>query len=149
MYVKIHNGAVEKYPYSIGELRKANPNTSFPKNIPNTVLAEFNVYPVQDVGQPTVDHTQNVAEGTPVNDNGWKRTWVVTNATAAEIAERTATKADAIRAERDQKLVETDWTQVIDAPVNQSAWGQYRQALRDVPAQTGFPWNVTWPAKPE
>ena len=53
-----------------------------------------------------------------------------------------------IRTERDAKLTESDWTQVADAPVDQAAWATYRQELRDVPAQTGFPNEVTWPVAP-
>ena len=46
------------------------------------------------------------------------------------------------------KLAETDWTQVIDAPVDQAAWATYRQALRDIPDQAGFPTEVNWPTAP-
>jgi hypothetical protein len=57
--------------------------------------------------------------------------------------------AEEIRAQRDQLLAASDWTQVADAPVNQAAWAVYRQALRDVPNQSGFPANVVWPSKPK
>lgn len=57
--------------------------------------------------------------------------------------------ASSIRIERDEKLSSCDWTQVADAPVNQEAWATYRQALRDLPSQEGFPSEVTWPAAPE
>ena len=57
--------------------------------------------------------------------------------------------AEEIRFERDRLLVASDWTQVADAPVNQAAWAEYRQALRDIPEQEGFPENVVWPTKPE
>jgi hypothetical protein len=53
-----------------------------------------------------------------------------------------------VRAERDRLLAESDWTQVLDAPVDQDAWAAYRQALRDVPQQEGFPHDVAWPVKP-
>jgi len=59
--------------------------------------------------------------------------------------ERVATE---IRTERDAKLTSCDWTQVIDAPVDQAAWAIYRQALRDLPSQEGFPNEVTWPTEP-
>lgn len=52
------------------------------------------------------------------------------------------------RALRDSLLAACDWTQVADAPVDQAAWSTYRQALRDLPDQAGFPDNVTWPEKP-
>ena len=53
-----------------------------------------------------------------------------------------------IRTERDAKLTESDWTQVADAPVDQAAWATYRQALRDIPSQAGFPNEVIWPVEP-
>lgn len=53
-----------------------------------------------------------------------------------------------IRKERDAKLTESDWTQVADAPVDQTAWATYRQALRDIPSQAGFPNEVVWPIEP-
>jgi len=57
--------------------------------------------------------------------------------------------ASQIRQERNTLLADCDWTQVSDAPVNQVAWQTYRQALRDVTSQEGFPYDVTWPTKPE
>jgi hypothetical protein len=54
-----------------------------------------------------------------------------------------------VRSMRNDKLSQSDWTQVEDAPVDQAAWATYRQALRDVPQQTGFPSNITWPEKPQ
>ena len=53
------------------------------------------------------------------------------------------------RTQRDRLLTASDWTQVIDAPVDQAAWAIYRQALRDIPQQTGFPATVVWPLQPE
>lgn len=56
---------------------------------------------------------------------------------------------DEIRAQRNALLAACDWTQVADAPVDQTLWAIYRQELRDVPAQEGFPANVIWPTQPE
>jgi len=63
--------------------------------------------------------------------------------------ERLQGLADAARAERDRLLAACDWTQVADAPVDASAWAAYRQALRDVPQQSGFPENIVWPVSPD
>jgi len=52
------------------------------------------------------------------------------------------------RSQRDALLSQSDWTQVSDAPVDQTAWAEYRQALRDLPQQAGFPTEITWPVKP-
>ena len=57
-----------------------------------------------------------------------------------------------VRAQRNSLLDLCDWTQLPDAPLTaeqKQAWAEYRQALRDVPEQAGFPENVAWPLVPE
>ena len=63
-------------------------------------------------------------------------------------ATKDAEQAKSVRASRDEKLKDCDWTQVADAPVDKAVWATYRQALRDITAQAGFPWTVTWPDAP-
>jgi hypothetical protein len=53
------------------------------------------------------------------------------------------------RSIRSVRLAACDWTQVADAPVDREAWAAYRQALRDVTLQDGFPLNIIWPNPPE
>jgi hypothetical protein len=53
-----------------------------------------------------------------------------------------------VRAQRNALLSACDWTQLADAPVDDLAWAVYRQALRDIPDQPGFPANVVWPVAP-
>lgn len=67
--------------------------------------------------------------------------------TPEEIAALSPT-ADEIRAQRNALLAACDWTQVADAPVDQAAWAVYRQELRDIPDQPGFPADVVWPVAP-
>ena len=59
-----------------------------------------------------------------------------------------ALTATEFRQERNKRLASSDWTQLADAPVDQAAWAVYRQALRDIPAQAGFPNTVDWPTEP-
>ena len=61
----------------------------------------------------------------------------------------TAPLAAQARERRNALLASSDWTQINDAPVNKVAWATYRQALRDIPAQQGFPLEVQWPVQPE
>jgi len=72
---------------------------------------------------------------------------------SALVAERAAEANEhpskEVRNERNLKLAETDWTQMPDYNgSNKSAWATYRQSLRDVPAQSGFPNDITWPSEP-
>jgi hypothetical protein len=58
-------------------------------------------------------------------------------------------EAASIRSRRNTMLADSDWTQVADAPVDKNAWAVYRQALREVPQQPGFPFSVVWPEAPK
>jgi hypothetical protein len=149
MYIYAPSGIARTYPYSVGQLRADNPQTSFPSQMSDALLAEWGVYPVTEAPQPTVTYAQNLTEDTPRRINGvWTQTWKVSPATSEQVAERTAVQAADIRAERNVRLVACDWTQLPDAPVDSAAWAAYRQALRDVTGQSGFPWAVTWPSEP-
>lgn len=63
-------------------------------------------------------------------------------------AMRDAQQAESVRNQRNNLLAQCDWTQLADSPVDKAAWATYRQALRDVPTQAGFPWTVTYPETP-
>lgn len=65
-----------------------------------------------------------------------------------EIDAVSAEQAASVRAQRNSLLSQSDWTQVADAPVDKAVWATYRQELRDVTAQTGFPFEVIWPVAP-
>jgi hypothetical protein len=143
MFIKLTNGTPETY--TIGQLRRDNPQTSFPKDIPAEILADYSVYKVRQVSAPQIDnkthkHTQSVAQV----DGVWTQVW-----TAVELPlEQAETN---VRAHRGHLLQETDWVvaKAYEAgdPVS-SAWVSYRQALRDITDQAGFPYEVTWPTKP-
>ena len=70
-------------------------------------------------------------------------------ATILEARRVDAITGDTVRAERDGKLSHCDWTQLPDVPqATREKWAAYRQALRDVPKQDGFPKLVEWPTIP-
>ena len=153
MYVKITNGSVDTYPYSVGQLRRDNPNTSFPKQIPADMLESYGVYSVTEADQPSyTPRTQNIAqESIPSLVGGvWTVGWTVTNKTSEETTEYDNTMAGVNRDKRNSMLTDTDWTQVADAPVDQIAWATYRQALRDITSHANWP-NLSdddWPVSP-
>lgn len=151
MYVLAPNAVIEKYPYSIGDLRRDNPQTSFPAKPTDALLAEYGVFPVSRTDIPVVDYTQAVTEADPQQVNGaWVQAWIVTDRTAEEIAQIEADQWANIRSERNAKLAACDWTQLSDAPISNieaQEWASYRQALRDITTQTD-PFNITWPQEP-
>ena len=152
MFVKVTNGQVTTYPYTVGQLRRDNPNTSFPKSVPQEMLVSFGVFPVEYDDEPVYNpmtHRIEHSSQPVLKDNRWVLTKTVVALTTEQIADRDAAKAKSVRSQRDSLLVASDWTQVPDAPVDQAAWRTYRQALRDITTQSGFPHEVTWPVKPE
>ena len=54
-YVKITNGAVARYPYSAGQLRRDNPNVSFPRNVPIEIMRRYGMRPVTVEAMPEYD----------------------------------------------------------------------------------------------
>jgi len=150
MHVLVNNGNVENYPYTIGNLRRDNPNTSFPKKPSDALLEDFGMFRVAKVDRPAYDHTKNIVEGTPVLTGGvWTQVWNVTDASAEEITERTANEGIVVRAKRDQLLADTDYLALSDNTLT-TEMATYRQALRDITDHANFPYleDADWPVKP-
>jgi len=97
--------------------------------------------------QPTRYQTA-FRDGVQEIDGQWYTKYSVTNMDDEAKAAKDAEQAKSIRNQRDDKLKTTDWTQVADSPVDKTAWATYRQALRDLTKQTGFPWEINWPTEP-
>ena len=75
-------------------------------------------------------------------------TTTAAEAEAAYKATKDAEQSASVRTSRNDKLAQCDWTQIADSTADKTVWATYRQMLRDVTAQDGFPWNVTWPEAP-
>lgn len=98
--------------------------------------------------QPTRYQTA-FRDGVEQINGKWYTKYSVSDLDAEGIAAKDAEQAKSVRDTRNQKLKDSDWTQVADAPVNKAVWATYRQELRDLTSQTGFPWDITWPVQPE
>ena len=148
-HIKITNGTQE--PYTIGRLRRDNKTTSFPKVVEASTLASYGVYSVVYVEAPTHNSaTQIATQNTTATevDGQWTYEWTVRDKTSDELAADAANVESIARGTRNDLLSSSDWTQVSDAPANKSAWASYRVLLRNVPAQSGFPDEITWPTAP-
>jgi hypothetical protein len=100
MHIKRTDGITT--PYSIGQLRRENPQVSFPQNIPEATLAEYSVYPLTPTDQPAYDPaTHRIEEGTPaLIDGAWTQVWNVIALTAEEIAQQQADHAAQVKEQR-------------------------------------------------
>jgi hypothetical protein len=150
------------------EFRALFPNTGFPPQLTEEIINDFGGDVVFEGPQATGGDryqfsvyagVEQAADGKwytkyalgPTFFDTTDQNGVVTTAAqhaAAYKARKDEEQAKAVREQRNQKLKDSDWTQVLDAPVDQAAWATYRQALRDISAQPGFPWDVQWPEMP-
>jgi hypothetical protein len=154
MFVKITNGQVDQYPYTVGDLRRDNLNTSFPKVLPEALMADFGMFPVRYEDAPEYDpmtHRLQHSDIPVLKDGKWVLTKTAVALTAEQIADRDATKAREVRNNRSKLLADTDWIVIKAYERNENItaeWELYRQALRDITEQQGFPHSVVWPTKP-
>ena len=147
---------------SQGEIRKLNPNVSLPKVWNSNVYDTLGIDPVFETPKPdtTGDYKVVVRDGAEQDANSnWVQKWVeqdmfadTDDATKAEQeaayqALVDAEAAKSVRADRDERLAKTDWMGMSDVTMS-ADWATYRQGLRDVPAQSGFPHTITWPSEP-
>jgi len=152
MYVKVTNGTVDQFPYTIGQLRRDNANTSFPKIMSSALLQSYGVYSVETGSMPTYDRkTQYVDTATTPTlvDGVWTLVRSAVSKSAAKIASDDAIEADGVRAKRDNLLTETDYLALSDNTLS-AAMTTYRQALRDITSHANFPYleKADWPTKP-
>lgn len=133
---------------SHSDIRKAVKHASLPAVITDEVLTAFGFDAIANAPEPSADYTEKV-EPAEVVDGKWIKAYRKRAATPEEIDAATKAKAAEVRATRDALLRDTDWTQLADADKKaQGDFVSYRQALRDMPQQAGFPFNVDWPVKP-
>lgn len=149
-YLLTSNNAISKFPYSLEELRSDNPQTSFPLEMSSDELAEWGVFAVEEQAPPTFnEQTESIERQPPALISGvWVQGWVVVAASAEEIESRTKQKAIDVKSLRNKALANTDYTQLPDFQGSASlqfAYKEFRQQLRDLPEQSGFPFNYSWP----
>lgn len=146
MYLKLTNGVPAKY--TLVQLRRDNPETSFPKQISEKVLAGYDVYLYARPTPPEYDRlTWRLVDGNFEQDE--EGNWILPYVLEEMPLDRAK---ENVRARRTSLLSGTDWIVVRSYESGEpvpAAWVSYRQALRDITAQEGFPYSVVWPAKPE
>ena len=149
MYVLIESGSVSKYPYSISELKKDNPNDTFV--YPYTNLSAYGVYEVEQVETPTYNYqTHHATEDTPALIEGvWTQVWKVEEKTEEDKTKHRENESTLQREIRNDVIKGTDWWAVSDRTMTDEQ-KKYRQDLRDLPTHANWPYleNEDWPTKP-
>ena len=131
------------------EFRAMFPNTGFPVQLTEQIINDFGGDVVFEGPQAQPSRYQvGFRDGVEQINGKWFTKYSVSDMDDEAKAALDAQQAKSVRNDRTNRLSESDWTQLADAPVDKTAWATYRQALRDVTTQEGFPWSVSWPVKP-
>lgn len=151
-FVKILNNKATTYPYSLGQLRRDNPNVSFPKSIPDEMLSSYGVKKVFIASEPSFDvRTQTISENALPSLIGeeWVLGWAVSDKTEEEIEQYDQSSANSNRSSRNSLLQQTDWMALSDVTIT-AEMTAYRQALRDITNHANWPnlQEADWPVKP-
>jgi hypothetical protein len=130
------------------EFRALFPNTSLPL-LTEAVLNELGADVILEGAQAQPTRYQIAfRDGVEQVDGKWFTKYSVSDLDADGIAAKDAEQAKSVREQRNRLIAECDWTQLSDAPVDNLAWAVYRQELRDITLQDGFPFDVIYPTKP-
>jgi len=148
-YVQAQGDTFIRHIFDVEPTQWDADNYCYARRLTEEQVERFGVHKKQIVTPPYHDAaTQHLEEGPALLIDGvWTQNYIVSDLSADESAAKVGAQWNVIRAERNKLLVESDWTQLPDAPVNAAAWATYRQALRDVTTQAN-PFAIVWPESP-
>lgn len=134
--------------FRIDNYKNLFPNTSFPISGPTTEWLSENSCMLVSVQKQYDSNIQKVENTTPYIENNVVYTVKVVNLNNDELTNKNNLLAGQIREKRNRLLLESDWTQVEDSPVDRAAWAVYRDMLRNITKQPNFPTEFAWPQQP-
>lgn len=152
-YVQAKDGVFIRHIFDIEPTHWDGNNYCYARKLDPERAILFGVSKLQVVTPPYYNPaTQRRIECDAVLVNGvWTQLYAIEQLTEEEIATAYAEAATRIRAERDRYLAKTDWwvskaTEI--GGILSTDQQNYRQSLRDITKQAGFPWDVVWPVAP-
>jgi len=134
-----------------GQIRKMHPNVSMPKIWNEDIHEQLGIDPVLSTPRPEPSGAYKAVTRNGVEQNAdgnWVQAWIEQDITGDDRIAHDEKNALEARTKRDGLLTETDHFGLSDVTMS-AEMTTYRQALRDVPQQAGFPSTITWPTKPE
>ena len=140
--------AILTTPITVGDYRELFSETSFGTSGPSDEFLAGNNAKKITLFKTHDRLTQKLVSCDPYDDGEFVSMVQVESLTDDEIQSAKDSAMAQIRGQRNQLLKDCDWTQIADCTADKTAWATYRQALRDLPSQAGFPWTITWPTQP-
>lgn len=149
-YVQARNGVFERHVHDVEPTQWDENNYCLARRLDADRAAMLGVHKLKIVTPPYFDPAtqKRVEKDAILVDGVWTQVYAVEQLTDEEAVASRTEWSIRVRDERDRKLAETDWMALSDVTMS-AEMTTYRQALRDITAQAGFPHSITWPTKPE
>lgn len=150
-FLRIENGQIAEYPIYLNEMKNRFPDLDF-LNIEETELPEdYKIVLTSGVIDP--NYLSDYVEGMPAfdpTDNAFKQVWTEVPTTGTEREKRLQSMALSARNARNMRLRHSDSLVAVDrweaySEEEKNKIRNYRQALRDITTQEGFPVTINWP----
>lgn len=148
------------YPYTIDDLRAANPSWSIPWPMTNEQMAEFDMFPVVTAPEPTYDANNQICETNSIPtlvEGVWVLEWTITNMTPEQKAEHDQEVQAQNKATASSLLTATDWASIPSVAdpaqsnpylVNQNEFFAYRSQVRAIAVNPPSTPVTNWPVLP-
>lgn len=148
-YVQARGGIFERHVHDVEPTQWDENNYCFARNLSADRAEMLGVYKLKIVTPPYFDIAtqKRVEKDAVLIDGQWTQVYAVEDMTPEEAQTRYDEWAIKARTLRDKLLEDTDWTALSDRTMPPEM-ATYRQALRDITTQDGFPYAVEWPLKP-
>ena len=140
----VQNGAITK----TGHYKDLFPDTSFSEAGPSTEFLQEHNCKIVNYFKAHDRNSHKLINAAPYLENDEVYAVTVEPISQEELDQKNTAKAAEVRNQRNNLIAASDWTQLADSPADKTAWATYRQALRDIPEQEGFPNTIQWPTPP-
>jgi len=128
-------------------------STSFPEQLTPEVVNDFGYDIVLEGPQPILipPYQYSKRDGVIEINGQWFTHYIAVTPNDEQKAAMDAAQASSVRIQRNGLLAASDWTRLDDTGLSvdlKAQWEVYRQELRDISNQPGFPWDIQWPVEP-
>lgn len=152
MYARIELDQIVEYPLYEVDIQRRFPELDYPLNSESTLPESYVRVTPNPIG--VQDYSLKYSEGLPLLIlSEYVQSWVTTPLSPEELTAQEPEVAAQVRNRRNSLLLQSDIWVVADrwagySEAQRTLYADYRQALRDISAQPGFPYSVTWPTSP-
>ena len=151
-YVCVENDTLVQWDILLYQLQEWYPESGIVQGWPGGIVDGKTYVQIATMEPPQYQFDETLVQKPPVLLNGvWTQQWEVAKLSSEIVSQKTYALVTGIKNSRNANLRTSDWTMLSDAPLSteeREQWRIYRQALRDITLQEGYPFTVVWPQEP-